>query len=403
MPGHSIKIGHLAGIPIGIHPLWLLIVALITWSLGEVYYPEVVDGIGPAAAYGLGLASALLLFASILAHELGHAVVARRYGVEIEGIDLWLLGGVARMKGSPKRPEHELRYALAGPVVTLAIAVVFGALAVVLPASAPAAISALVAYQAWVNGLILLFNLLPAFPLDGGRVLRAALWRRYADMTRATITAARVGRGFAYGFIAFGLASAFAGAPGGLWLAVIGVFLIIAGRGEEAALRLKATLGDLPLRRLMAFPAATIHARTSVEDAVADYFVPFGYRSFPVVEDGQPIGLLTIDAIERLSPAERGMRTAGQVADRDPSLFVGEDIGLDDLFGRAAFHRLGRVVVLGDDGDVGILSLTTLERALRARGLAGGGATQSSSPRTDAEGRGAQGSGVGARRARPSV
>ena len=126
MFGGDLKIGRLAGIPISIHPLWLVIVALITWSLGSTYYPDEVSGIAPAAAYGLGLASALLLFASILLHELGHAMVARRYGVEIEGIELWLLGGVAKMKGAAHRPEEELRFALAGPGVTAVIAVVFG-------------------------------------------------------------------------------------------------------------------------------------------------------------------------------------------------------------------------------------------------------------------------------------
>ena len=122
MFGGDLKIGRLAGIPISIHPLWLVIVALITWSLGSTYYPDQVSGIAPPAAYGLGLASALLLFASILLHELGHAVVARRYGVEIEGIELWLLGGVAKMKGAAHRPEEELRFALAGPGVTVVIA-----------------------------------------------------------------------------------------------------------------------------------------------------------------------------------------------------------------------------------------------------------------------------------------
>ena len=125
MFGGDLKIGRLAGIPISIHPLWLVIVALITWSLGSTYYPDQVSGIAPLAAYALGLVSALLLFASILLHELGHAVVARRYGVEIEGIELWLLGGVAKMKGAAHPASEELRFALAGPAVTVVIASVF--------------------------------------------------------------------------------------------------------------------------------------------------------------------------------------------------------------------------------------------------------------------------------------
>ena len=180
MPGRSLRIARIAGIPVGVSPWWLVIVALITWSLGASYFPEEVHGISPAASYALGLASALLLFASILAHEFGHAIVARRHGIEVEEIDLWLLGGVSRMRGEAHAPGDELRYALAGPAVTAVIAACFGVVLLLLPSSTPAVVRALVEYQTLVNGLILVFNLLPAFPLDGGRVLRSLLWRRTA-------------------------------------------------------------------------------------------------------------------------------------------------------------------------------------------------------------------------------
>ncbi|MGZ6568705.1 MAG: M50 family metallopeptidase, partial [Solirubrobacteraceae bacterium] len=151
MPGRSIRVARIAGIPVGVSPLWLIIVALITWSLGAGYYPGEVHGITAPESYALGLASALLLFASILAHEFGHALVARRRGVEIEEIDLWLLGGVARMSGRPRSASDELRFALAGPAVTAVVAAVFGALALGLPGSTPAALRAVIRYQAEVN------------------------------------------------------------------------------------------------------------------------------------------------------------------------------------------------------------------------------------------------------------
>ncbi len=173
MPGRSFRVARIAGIPVGVSPLWLIIVALITWSLGADYYPGEVHRITPAESYALGLVSALLLFASILAHEFGHALVARCRGVEIEEIGLWLLGGVARMRGQPRTAGDELRFALAGPAVTAVVAGLFGAVALALPASAPAALRAVVGYQAEINLLILGFNLVPAFPLDGGRVARA--------------------------------------------------------------------------------------------------------------------------------------------------------------------------------------------------------------------------------------
>jgi Zn-dependent protease len=273
----SVRIGRLAGIPIGVQPLWLAIVALITWSLGASFYPDAAPGIAPAAAYALGLLSALLLFASILLHELGHAVVARRHGVEIEEIDLWLLGGVARMKGYPKTAGDELRFALAGPAVTLVIAGVFGAIAAALPASAPDALRAVVDYQAFVNAAILVFNLLPAFPLDGGRVARALLWGRSGDLDQATAVAARLGRGFGYGMIGLGVFGAAAGALGGLWLAVVGLFVIVAAKAEESGLRVREAFSGREAGRLMSYPAVTIPIGLSVETAVERFFVPYRY------------------------------------------------------------------------------------------------------------------------------
>ena len=274
MPGGSVRIGRLAGIPIGINPLWLVIVGLITWSLGATYYPDQVSGISPAAAYGLGFASALLLFASIVLHELGHAVVARRRGVAVEGIDLWLLGGVSKLRGSPHGPGDELRYAAAGPAVTLAIALGFGAVVLALPAGTPAALRALLEYQLYVNALILAFNLLPAFPLDGGRILRAVVWARVGEMARATSIAATVGRGFAYGFIFLGVLVALQGAPGGLWLSLIGLFLAFAGRAEEGAQQLRSTLGGHQARELMSYPAVVIPAEFTVDAATGRLRTP---------------------------------------------------------------------------------------------------------------------------------
>jgi len=365
--GKGVGIGRLAGIPISIHPLWLVIVALITWSLGDAYYPEEVPGIAPAAAYALGFASALLLFASILLHELGHAIVARRYGVEIEGIQLWLLGGVAKMKESAHRPGEELRFTLAGPAVTLAIVIFFGLVTAALPGSAPHALVALLAYQALVNSAILVFNLLPAFPLDGGRVLRALLWQRGGDIDEATVTAARVGRGFAYALIALGFAGAFVGAPGLLWLGLIGIFLILAGQAEVAAVRLKSTFRGIGLRKVMAVPAVTLEVDLSIADALRDFFAPLGYHAFPVVEARKPVGLLSIDQIEALPAARRETIRVGDLADRDPSVFVGEDVTIEELTANPGFQRHRRVVVRCDDGEVGILSATVIERAVRAR------------------------------------
>src|SRR5512146_330186 len=369
----SIRIGRLAGIPIGVQPLWLAIVGLITWSLGAVYYPGQVAGLAPALAYALGLLSALLLFGSILLHELGHAVVARRHGVEIEEIDLWLLGGVARMKGYPKTAGDELRFALAGPAVTLAIAAVFGVAALALPSSAPAGLRAVVEYQAFVNAAILVFNLLPAFPLDGGRVARALIWGRIADLSRATAIAASIGRGFGYGMVALGLLAALSGAVGGIWLALIGFFVVLAAKAEEGGLRIRTAFAGREAGRFMSFPAVTMPATIGVAEAVDGFFVRYRYSAFPVLDGDTPVGLLDMGTVERLPAAQRATTSVGQVAIRDRDLIVDQHQDVAELLERPAFQRVGRAIVLtGDGGEVGVISITDVNRALRAFELESG-------------------------------
>lgn len=361
----SVRVGRLAGIPIGIQPLWLLIVALITWSLGAVYYPDEVDGISAGAAYGLGLLSALLLFASILLHELGHAILARRHGVEIEEIDLWLLGGVARMSSYPATAGAELRFAIAGPAVTLAIALLFGLVALALPESAPRALEAVVAYQLFVNAAILVFNMLPAFPLDGGRVARALIWMRTGDLVRATATAASLGRGLGYGMVGLGVFATLAGAIGGLWFAAIGIFVVAAARAEETGLEVRTAFSGREAGALMSFPAVTIPTAASVEDAIEGYFVRHRYSAFPVTEDERAVGLIDMATVERVPAARRATTSVGEVAVRDPSLLIQPTQDVAELIERPAFQRVGRAVVLGRGG-LGILSATDVNRALRA-------------------------------------
>jgi Zn-dependent protease len=373
MPGRSIRIARIAGIPIGVSPWWFVIVVLITWSLGASYFPEAAHGISPAASYALGLASALLLFASILAHEFGHAIVARRHEIEVDEIDLWLLGGVARMRGEAHDPEDELRYALAGPAVTAVIATVFAVALAVIPASTPAVVVALVEYQLLVNGLIFFFNLLPAFPLDGGRVLRALLWRRSGEIGGSTQTAASVGRGFGYLMVMLGAVEFLGGAPEGLWLALIGFFLVVASGQQALGARVQAALSGVHASDLMSTPVTSIHERTTAAQAAADYFLPYRYSSFPVVDDdGRALGLVSIGEIEALTPDRRATEQVGPIADRNPELIVraGDDVAR--VLERPAFVTFGRAVVVDAHGrPIGLISITDVQRTLRASMVAG--------------------------------
>lgn len=380
MPGATvIRMGRLAGIPIGIHPLWLLVVALITWSLGSEYYPSEVDGLSTGAAYALGLASALTLFAGILLHELGHAVTARRAGIEVEEIDLWLLGGVARISGEPRRPRDELRFALAGPLVTLGLVVVFAVARLALGSGGPDWVRALLDYQLFVNGLILGFNLMPAFPLDGGRVLRAVLWGRLGSRSEATTRAAGVGRGFGWVLGSFGVLTFLAGAPGGLWFALMGGFIVLAARAEEQGEAIEAAFVGRTVADLMSSPAVVVRADASLHDA-AEVFARHLYTSFPVVApDGSARGLLTIGAVRRVPAHDRDRITVAEAAVLDPGLLATVDTPLWDAVRRPAFQQLGRLVGVDGDGRVvGVLSSTDVHRALRAHELVDGDPTSTS-------------------------
>jgi Zn-dependent protease/predicted transcriptional regulator len=370
MPGRSFKLARIAGIPVGISPWWLVIVALITWSLGAGYYPVEAKGIAPLASYGLGLASVLLLFASILAHEFGHALVARRRGVEIEEIDLWLLGGVSRMKGQPKTPGDELAFALAGPAVTAVIAAVFGAVWLLLPSSAPSWLRALIVYETEVNGLILAFNLIPAFPLDGGRVARALLWRRSGDISRATESAAGLGRVFGYLMIAFGLVLTFEGALGGLWIALIGMFVVAAANAERLQQEVLTEFTGVLARDLMSHPAVSISEDATLVQA-QDQFARYRYTAFPVIDrDGRAVGVLSIKQLERTPRSRWRLETTGELAVRDKALLVGEQEDVAHLLEEPAFAHVGRAAVIDRAGrPVGVVSITDVQRSIRARHL----------------------------------
>src|ERR687896_1153530 len=200
----SIELGRIAGIRIGINWSWLVVFALIVWSLAVQVFPEDGDGLGDGAYFAMAVVAAVLFFASLLAHELGHAIQARRDGMEIDGITLWLFGGVAKFKGMFPSAGAEFRIAIAGPLVSLLLGLFFVAIAVVTKTAE--AVDGVAAWLGYINLLLLVFNLLPALPLDGGRVLRSVLWGARGDFGWATRLAAGIGRGFGYVFIAGGIA-----------------------------------------------------------------------------------------------------------------------------------------------------------------------------------------------------
>jgi Zn-dependent protease len=334
-------------------------------------------------AYWLAAVVATLVFyACLLAHELAHAILARRFGMRVEGIVLWLLGGVSKLQGDAPRASVELRMAAAGPATSLALGVGFLAVTRLLGAAGVSLLAgAVTGWLGWVNALLAGFNLLPAFPLDGGRVLRGVLWQRHGDRTRATRSAARAGRAFGYLLIAFGIWELFGGAGlAGLWLVLLGWFLLGAARAEQEAVTMQARLAGLLVADAMMPNPVVVPADTSIADLVEHWLSRYRQAAFPVVDaDGSVLGLVTPARAKRVPAPQRPSVLVRAIACPLRELVVSPpDAPLGEVVWRLAASREQQGLVMEGEHLVGTLSMTDVRRAIRlaepttpARGEAG--------------------------------
>jgi Zn-dependent protease len=365
----SIRFGRIAGIPVGANWSALLIALLFAWSLGGELLPAQVPGLAPAAYWLAGAAGAGLFLASLLAHEIGHALVARRAGLRVRGITLWLLGGVAQLEDEPASPGDELRVAIVGPAISLALAGAFGVAAAALSVvGAPALLVVVAAWLALGNVALGVFNLLPAAPLDGGRVLRGLLWRRHGNRVRAAVTATRAGVWVGTGLVAYGLLGAFTGwGIGTLWTALVGWFLVIAARQERELALLGGGL-DRGLRaaQVMTPAPAVAPAWFTVDAFLRNYVEPWQAAALPLRGfDGHPAGVVTAAALYAVPADRRHIVRAGDVAIPMSALVVvGPDEPVADLAARLAGGRTVAVVVSGGQ----LLGLITAADLARAAG-----------------------------------
>jgi Zn-dependent protease len=373
----SLRFGRVAGIPVGASWSALLIALLIAWSLGGQLLPAQVPGLTPAAYWLAGAAGAGLFLGSLLAHEIGHALVARRAGLRVRGITLWLLGGVALLEDEPASPGDELRVAIVGPAVSLALAVGFGLAAVALSvAGGPALAGVVVAWLALANAVLAVFNLLPAAPLDGGRVLRGLLWRRHGNRVRASVTATRAGVWVGSGLIGYGLLGALTGwGLGTLWTALIGWFLVTAARQERDQALLGRGLGGLRADQVMARAPAVAPAWFTVDAFLRNYVEPWQVAILPLRSfDGRPAGVVTAAALYAVPRDRRHIVRAGDVAIPMSALpVVAPDQPVGDLAARLAGGRTVAVVVAGGQ----LLGLITADDLARV-------AAQGARPRVEA-------------------
>ncbi|MGQ0812757.1 MAG: site-2 protease family protein [Nitrospiraceae bacterium] len=321
MLGRDWQIGRILGIPIKVHSSWFLVFLFVTWTLAAGYLPTALPGLSSARYWGMGSVAALLLFLSVLLHELGHSYVALQYRIPISQITLFIFGGVAQMRKEPPGPRAEFLIAIAGPIVSfllgglcLSVVTVGESLSV---ARQPQGLLVLGSLLGAINIQLGLFNLIPGLPLDGGRVLRAGLWAWTKNFYRATSQAALAGLviavliGLAGGALLVGamvgaLPSSVAGNGG--WVILIGAFLFAAARNSRKQAALRVALDQVSVKDLMTRTVNTLSPDMTIEQAVNQYFVQYGDDAFPVTEQGHPVGLVTVREVQALPTAVWGRR-----------------------------------------------------------------------------------------------
>ena len=362
----NISLGRIGGVEVRINWSWLVIFALIVWTLADGVFPSTNPGLSGNTHLAMAIVAALLFVVSILLHELGHAWEARREGLEVDGITLWLFGGVSQFKGGFPSAGAEFRIAIAGPLVSLVLGVVFVLIAI---AGLPSAVDGVAAWLGYINLALLVFNLIPALPLDGGRVLRAALWQSKGDLAWATRVGTDIGRVFGYLFIGLGLAMfIFQGSFSGAWLAFIGWFLLQAATAEARYIATEAALHGLRVRDLMVRDPVTVDGDLTVGQFMDEVARSRRFTTYPVVDGGRPIGLLAFGSVAALPRSEWDSRRVREVMlplDRVPQLT--EDETAIDALTALSSPTSTRGLVVENGHLAGLLSITDLTRALELR------------------------------------
>lgn len=365
MSRHTIPLGRILGIPIGLDYSWFLIFGLLTWTLAVGYYPAEFKDWPPQEYWIVGAITACMLFVSVLLHELGHSVVAMRYQVPVRSITLFIFGGVAQIGGEPPSATAEFWIAIAGPAVSFALATLFRLVQPIIAGVAP--LLALANYLTYINGMLVLFNLIPGFPLDGGRVFRAVVWGVTHSLRRATLVAANVGRFFGFLFIFSGVWQIFSGnAANGLWIAFIGWFLETAAVGQIQQQMAQGLLAGHKVSDAMSRTYTAVPADEVLQRLVDDHILGGGRRSFVVTRGEEVAGLLTLHSIKQVpqgewstTPAAKVMIPVGEMKRIRPDTALGAALEEMDRDG------VNQLPVMTDGTMVGMLTREDLISFLR--------------------------------------
>ena len=366
----GVTIGRIRGIAVRVHWSWLLIFALLSWSLSTGLFGTLFEGWSAEQRWAAAVATALLFFVSVLIHELSHSFVAQHYGMEVPSITLFVFGGVSSLGGEMRTAGQEFRVAIAGPLMSWLLAVLF---AVVWLATRSLGISPMFGYLAFINGVLGTFNLLPGFPLDGGRVLRSILWARSRDLLYATRIASRVGVGIAYVMIAIGVFNVVAfGMIGGAWYVLIGLFLKSASEGSYAAMRAESALRDVTVGFAMQPAPRPVQAMLTLQRLIDERVLLTGERAFTVESDGRVVGIITTADVTkhpRDSWRRRSVESAMVPAER--VVTVGPQDSLNEAMQLMQQHDVHQLPVLEQGRMVGLVSRGDAMRQLELRTLFG--------------------------------
>ena len=363
MLGRTITLFRLFGFAVRADATWIFIVVLIAWSLSVRVFPSMHPGLGTDTYLAMGLAGTIALFLSIVLHEFAHAMVARRFGIPIKGITLFIFGGVAEMHEEPKSPRTELLMAAAGPAASLLISAVFLALAyggVWLGWSAQ--VVSVFQYLFWVNALLVAFNLVPAFPMDGGRILRALLWMWRGDPRSATKTASDAGSVFGMVLIGLGVFAVVTGNfISGLWWFLIGMFIRSVAQSTWQQQLLKQFLEGVPISRFMTTEPVTVQRSIAVSELIEEYVYRYHHKMFPVLDGDRPVGCVTTRAIRDLPREEWSRQTTGSIAEPcSEENTVAPDADAMKVLGRMSTSSRSRLLVVDDGRLLGLITLKDL-------------------------------------------
>ncbi len=365
MFGTSWRVGRVAGIEVRVDSSWVVIALLITYSL-YLRFSILYKGLSTGAAVGIAILAAVLFFGSVLVHELAHALVSRARGIRVQDITLFLFGGATRARVESRGPGDEFLIAAVGPLTSGLLAALFWAVEVFARGALPGSLTGMFGYLAWVNLLLAGFNLVPGFPLDGGRLLRSAVWRATGSFRRATRIASLGGQAVGWLLVAGGVAFLLAGnLAGGIWFAFIGWFLVQAARASYTELQVRQMLQGVQAHDVMASDLLRIPPDLTLQEAVDRYFMRYDHGAFPVDEQGRTIGLLTLRKVRRV-PSDQWLtsRVRDHMVPVGGQVIVRPDAPMDQVMAKLEDGEAGRVLVAEDGEVAGIITASDLTRWL---------------------------------------